>query len=371
MSEFELKGESYSETGFSLAHYTTAERLLFVPQRVATLVYDTDLDQAFVWDSTNTWEPVPTESFLSNNFVTVNTNQLVGGVKTFSDNTKFKGIVSTDSISTDVESFILSAAPVRMETSAINSIVDDNDLINKGYVDTEIAANISPPFNGGTITNDLKIENTSPKLIIDSSSSNPAMFFQRVGDLKASIEDVGNSLLIRHQHTTSTDHTNIFLLDDSISVNKPVFGIPTTSQNNDQTLTTKGYVDSLVVDSTDFVTLNDPQTILSVKTFSTANWPIMSSNTDPTNDRHLATKGYVDDQSVNTSNFIDRSTSQTIGGNKTFTILPQMSSSTVTPTVDAQLTTKGYVDGEFEKSVNLSTSQTIGGINIINISTKQ
>lgn len=46
----ELLGESKSESGFAMAHYTTAERLAFTPENIGTLVYDTELKRQFSWD---------------------------------------------------------------------------------------------------------------------------------------------------------------------------------------------------------------------------------------------------------------------------------------------------------------------------------
>tara|TARA_R110002012_G_scaffold202984_1_gene372198 strand:+ start:475 stop:2217 length:1743 start_codon:yes stop_codon:yes gene_type:complete len=98
-------------------------------------------------------------------------------------------------------------------------------------------------------------------------------------------------------------------------------------------------------DTTDFVDKTNDQTIGGVKTF---NEPPECSTT-PTTSNQLANKSYVDTQAGTPANMMTTDTAQTITDVKTFNTLPE---STITPTNSNQLTRRGYVDDRLTTKLN-------------------
>ena len=127
----------------------------------------------------------------------------------------------------------------------------------------------------------------------------------------------------------------------------------------------KGLIDNLTnrvdnienseIDTSNLVDKTNDQTIGGVKIFAKS--PVVPT---PTNNMHTATKKYVDDvfDSIDLgplpdlSNYVDRTTAQIISGVKTFTSIPVTPSSN--PTSDNQLTRKGYVDAQVATKISPS-----------------
>ena len=104
--------------------------------------------------------------------------------------------------------------------------------------------------------------------------------------------------------------------------------------------------------TTDFVDKSNDQTIGGIKTFSSV--PICS--TEPTTDNELANRSYVLTQIPDTADFVDRTTDQTIGGVKTFSDVPICSTE---PTTNDELVNRYYALSTF---VNIADNyQTITG----------
>ena len=113
------------------------------------------------------------------------------------------------------------------------------------------------------------------------------------------------------------------------------------------------------IDTSNLVDKTNDQTIGGVKIFAKS--PVVPT---PTNNMHTATKKYVD-EAINSidlgpppdlSNYVDKTTAQIISGVKTFTSIPVTPSSN--PTSDNQLTRKGYVDSQVATKISPSEVDT-------------
>jgi len=196
-----------------------------------------------VWDEgTDRWQAGLNNNLkniaVEGDYVNITTAQTVTGAKTFTNNTTFKASIAVDGIGTDDSAFIFSTAPIRYSAAASSSVNNDNELINKGYVDD----NFIPVAGNSTKTGNLTLEQAtySCDLIIDTKTAgNSRVRFFRDGASESELASLTNRLLITH------GLNSFHLYDDYTFVNKRFDSSRlTVSSDSNGTLTTKSYVDA-------------------------------------------------------------------------------------------------------------------------------
>jgi len=205
-------------------------------------------------------------------------SQTVAGTKTFDNTIRFKSSIRTDGISTEDGAFIFTTAPLRYSAGAVTSIVNGNELIHKGYVDSEVATKLD--LTGGTLTGNLVIDKASFTVldINTETTGNSALRLQKGGTNAATLIS-GENDITRLSHVTDGTWTMLTLNDGHIDSNKEVRGVATTSGSNSLAFTTKGYVDGL--DSDNFKKNGGNQVITGNHTFKGA-ISVDNLNTDET-----------------------------------------------------------------------------------------
>jgi len=202
-------------------------------------------------------------------------DQTIDGIKTFNDNARFDGVVLNNLLANN-NPFIFANNPIRLSAVAATAIVNDNDLINKGYVDglddenVKLTGNQSVAGNK-TFTNELKLEYDTPILIIKQGQADQStnIHFRDetnkiIGDMY--VESGGDKRLIIRKRDGTTVDSSLILENGHISAGGGTMrSRATVDADHALTLTTKNYVDDLDDEN---VKLTTNQTIEGEKTFA-------------------------------------------------------------------------------------------------------
>lgn len=225
-------------------------------------------------------------SLKNNNFVTLDTEQTITSLKTFD----------------------------KLPQSSVTP-ANDSDLVNKSYVDTQIADIDTTNLAKLDSNNQFTGENTFD--IIPKSNGTPANDTDLV--TKAYVDNIQ----VDTSNLAKLNEANTFTGLNTFTALPQSEATPT----DDKDLTTKLYVDDIADNK---VSKTGPETIEGVKTF--ASIPLCSHQ--PTNGSQFANKAYVDTKVSKTGN-------ETIAGTKTFSSVPVCATQ---PNDDNQLANKAYVD---------------------------
>ena len=247
---------------------------------------------------------VTTNNLFAPNVATLNENETISGIYTFTPNLPQSSVIPT-----------LAA-----------------QLVNKTYVDGLDTNNVK--ISGSqTLTTGVKTFTNLPECSTAPTTANQLTNKTYVDGL-----DAQNVKLSGTQTLTTGIKTFTNLPECSTA--------PTTANQ----LTNKTFVDGLDAQN---VKLSGAQTIAGIKTFSS----LPECSVVPTTANQLINKTYAD--ALITSGVVTIAGTQTLTtGIKTFTNLPQ---STAVPSVGADLTNKTYVDGLDSNNVKLTGNQSISG----------
>jgi len=202
-------------------------------------------------------------------FVDLTSAQNIGGIKTFTNDVNVEGTLSTDTLSSDAASFIETETPLRYTASAVSAIVDDNELINKAYVDVQIAS-----AAGASELDDLTDVDLTTTAVADgqalvwSSATSTFVPADISVDTSDKVDKAGDTmtgdLTIEGDLTLEDDYPRITLQqgrsafgtismwNDDLQLSNPgnditllsrALGKITVDSDPSATLTTKGYVD--------------------------------------------------------------------------------------------------------------------------------
>ena len=179
-------------------------------------------------------------------FVDLTSAQDIGGIKTFTSDVNVEGTLSTDTLSSDAVSFIETENPLRYTASAVSAIVNDNELINKGYVDDGfVTLTTSQDISGSkTFTSNIKIENntSAASIVLDTTGAtgNSQLIFQDASVQTGFIQNTDTHMYFLREATIDNTFS---IYDDYSEFNK---NVRAPDPQVDADLTTKSYVDAQV-----------------------------------------------------------------------------------------------------------------------------
>ena len=298
----------------------------------------------------------------SGSYVDLTTNQVIGGVKTFTNNATFNGLALNNVFAAD-NSFVFASSPIRLSSAAELASTNSRDLITKSYVD----GNFMPLAGNSTKTGNLTLEQAtySCDLIIDTKTAgNSRLRFYRDGVSESELTSLSNRLLITH------GDNSFQMYDDFTFVNQRYESSRhTVASDNNSTLTTKGYVDSVAGGSFNGGSINNDLTIDSVIGGASLrlNATATAGNGNIFFERGGAQEAVIASQATN---LLLRWENQTGGSDTNISLYDdyvnvnkEVRSSVLTTDTDSgfTLTTKSYVNGLDDQNVKITGSQSVAG----------
>jgi len=271
---YTIKGEVEIQRGFGLPRHTTASRTSYTPPEKGYKVFDTDLNTEFTWSGTEWATSGGDSSSKVDKAGDTMTGELVF-------NSSSGG----------------SARDYRIQG------VNNNEL----YIGTDTETGFHSSISLGTSRMQHRVGNTGSQVLlsIESAGSTSTKYY---------LNDARGDSVFRYEAGVGGD------IEDRFIYNVKVRSLATVLSDASTTLVTKGYMESVIPDTSGFVDLTSAQNIGGIKTFTndvnvegTLSTDTLSSDAasfieteTPLRYTASAVSAIVDDISVDTSDKVDK-----------------------------------------------------------------